>query len=78
MAWPEGNSLAFCVGLAREMIYLLCVSAQLYSRSADAEGRHADSVTGVHRMRCFSWQESMVLMSMIVHDEMWMVMRASS
>ena len=32
---------------------------------------------GVHSMRCFMWQESMVLMSRFVHDAVRMVRAAS-
>ena len=33
---------------------------------------------GVHSMRCFVWQENMVLMSIFVRDAMRMVRAASS
>ena len=33
---------------------------------------------GVHSMRCFVWQDNMVLMSRFVHDAMRMVRAASS
>ena len=48
------------------------------SSSADAEGWHADSVQGARSMRCFVWQDDVVLTSRFVRGAMRMVRAASS
>ena len=74
MALLDQNDLALCVELALEMRHTLCSGVQLLQMLRD------DMPTlchGVHSMRCFVWQDNMVLMSRFVRDAM-RVMRAAS
>ena len=74
MALLEQNGFALCVELALEMRCTWCSSVQLCRCS----GMTCRLYIGVHSMRCFVWQDNMVLMSRFVRDAMRVVRAASS
>ena len=72
VALPEQNGLALCVGLALEMRCTLCSIMQMLRDDRPT------LIQGVRSMRCFAWQDNMVLMSRPVRDAMRMVRAAIS
>ena len=72
VALLEQNDLALCVGLALDMhLVFECAALQL-------RGDLPTLFQGMHTMRCFMWQDNLVLMPKFVRDAVSLMRAASS